>query len=501
MPVKPLFEIKSARVQQLGKQLFENLEFVWEEGEHWAILGNSSLELTGFLETLRGNTIVSAGEIQRHFASEFLNQQTSEGQIRSYRDLIAYVSQTYQLKNRSNLQNFYFQQRFNSSEADDAATVLEYIQENSSQIPGPWTLEKVAKLVRLEQLLESSILKLSNGETRRLALALGLMKQPRIFLMDQPMTGLDAESRKGFGDFLKTIIKSGIHVLITANSQEIPEGITHVAELGGKGILKTWKRKYYPADHTYTRQIPWDLSLLKTLVSPIQRAEQEVIRLVNVRIKYGDKTILNDLNWTVQAGEKWQLKGKNGSGKSTLISLLIGENPQAYSQNFWLFGRKRGTGESIWELKKPIGFVAPELVRFFPANQTVYKVIASGLFDTIGLYRKLTPDQESIVWDWIRVFQLDSVANLMISRAPLDKQRWALLARALVKNPKLLILDEASQGMDEFQRLIFKETIGKLIDYSGITLIFVSHYQEDAPESVDQILDLDQPTFSFLNKL
>ena len=486
-----MLEIKSANVQQFGKQLFEKLEFNWKAGEHWAILGNSGAELTGFLETLRGNTVVSSGEIQRHFASQYLSQKISDGQLHSFRDLMAYVSQKYVLKNRSNLQNFYFQQRFNSSEVDEAATVREYITENSPGIIGFWTLEKVANLLNLEPLLDSSILKLSNGETRRLALALGLMRQPKIFLMDQPMTGLDVASRTAFGDFLETIIDSGVHILITASSHEIPQGITHVAELGGSGIQKIWKREEFPSSFSFSRQIPWDLSLLKNLVSSIRIPKEEVIRLDSVRITYGEKTILNNLNWTIQAGEKWQLKGKNGSGKSTLISLLIGENPQAYSQNFWLFGRKRGSGESIWELKKPIGFVAPELVRYFPANQTVYKVIASGLFDTIGLYKKLTPDQESIVQDWIRFFQLDSVANLLISRTPLDKQRWALLARALVKNPKLLILDEASQGMDEIQRVIFKDTIGKIIDYTGITLIYVSHYQVDIPESVDQVLELD----------
>lgn len=490
MTSKTLLQIENAQVNYLGKATFDQLNFTWIEGQHWAIKGDSGRELTAFLETLRGTTHLPEGRIWRLFAAEYISQKTEEGSVHSFRDLIAYVSQQYRFRNKSNLQNFYFQQRFNSSEADEAATVREYLEENSTTIRGPWTLEKVAKLLRLTPLLDSSILKLSNGETRRLALALGLLRQPKIYLMDQPMTGLDQESRAAFGDFLQAIISEGIHVLITSSSSEIPDGITHVGELKSGGKMEVWERENYSLNKGQNLDLPWNLDVMKVLLEEFPKAENKVIRLENVSIRYGEKTILNQVNWQVNAGERWQLKGKNGSGKSTLISLLIGENPQAYSQNFWLFGRKRGSGESIWELKRPIGFVAPELVRFFPANQTVRKVILSGFFDTMGLFKKTTAEQESKANQWLQLFQLETFANLPIQRIPLEQQRWTLLARALIKAPKLLILDEASQGMDERQRVIFRETVQKILELTPITLIYVSHYQEDIPENVDRIFEL-----------
>lgn len=474
----------------LGKATFDQLNFTWQEGQHWAITGDSGRELTAFLETLRGSTHLPEGRISRTFASEYIAQKSNEGSVHSFRDLIAYVSQQYRFRNKSNLQNFYFQQRFNSSEADEAATVSAYLKENSTPIPGPWTLEKVAALLRLTPLLDSSILMLSNGETRRLALALGLLRQPKIYLMDQPMTGLDQESRATFGDFLKAIISKGIHVLITTSSAEIPEGITHVGELKSSGKIQIWERENYSLNKSQSEDLPWNSDVMKALLEGLPKAENEVIRLENVSIRYGEKSILNQVNWQVNAGERWQLKGKNGSGKSTLISLLIGENPQAYSQNFWLFGRKRGSGESIWDVKRPIGFVAPELVRFFPSNQTVRKVILSGFFDTMGLFKKTTAEQESKMNQWLQLFNLETFANLPIQRIPLEQQRWTLLARALIKAPKLLILDEASQGMDERQRVIFRETVQKILELTPITLIYVSHYQEDIPENVDRIFEL-----------
>ena len=473
-----------------GIPTFDDLTFDWEKGTHWAILGDSGTSLTAFLETIRGNTIISAGKIERQFARHYLVEKQEEGAVHSFRDLISYVSQRYEFRNRSNLQNFYFQQRFNSSESEESATVRETLKEVHPKIQGPWNIENVSSLLRLEGLLDKSLLKLSNGETRRLAIAVGLMRQPKIYLMDQPMTGLDVKSRAEFGKILKVIIAQGVHVLLTTSSTEIPDGITHVVKLNNIGIEERWQASDFHQLSKQEQNFPFDWPLLDSLLPKRSNENPEVIGLKNLSIKYGEKQILKDLNWEVRAGERWLLRGKNGSGKSTLISLLIGENPQAYAQNLWLFGRKRGTGESIWEVKRPTGFVAPELSRFFPTNQTCRKVILSGLFDTMGLFKKVSAEQEVLAETWMKVFQLEAFATVPINRLSLENQRWTLLARALIKQPKLLIFDEASQGMDEFQRRLFKETIQKICELTDITLIYVSHYDEDVPEAVDQILDL-----------
>lgn len=487
-----LLEIENAKVSSRGILRFESLNFKWEQGQNWAVVASSGATLTAFLETLRGNTVVSHGNIKRPFAALYLEEKSEAGEVHSFRDLIAYVSQKYEFRNRSNLQNFYFQQRFNSSESEEAATVLELLSQIKPKVAGPWNLEKVANLLRLDHLLEKSILKLSNGETRRLALALGLMQQPTIYLMDQPMTGLDAQSRKEFGDVLNSITAQGVHVLMTASATEIPEGLSHIAKIEGLGKVELFSRKeFLKTDASDLKRKTFDWKLLEKLVPKNLKSGHEVILLDQVTIRYGDKILLDSVSWKVNSGERWQLKGKNGSGKSTLISLLIGENPQAYAQNLWLFGRKRGTGESIWDIKRPTGFVAPELSRFFPANQTCRKVILSGLFDTIGLFRKVTPDQEKLAKLWLNLFELDQVSELPLNRLSLEHQRWTLLARALIKKPKLLILDEASQGMDEFQRVIFKDTVQQICELSQITLIYVSHYAEDVPEAVNQVFELD----------
>lgn len=485
-----LIQLDHAQVHFRGATLGEKLQFTWKQGEHWAVYGDSGKSLTGLLETLLGKTLLSQGSLETPFARDYTEQQSQAGQVHSFRDLIALVSQDYPIRNKAGLQNFYYQQRFNSADVNDTITVGSYLQSIPTTRKGPWTTEKVAQLLRLHHLLDASLLMLSNGETRRLSLAAGLLRQPLLYLMDQPLTGLDQESRTAFGDFLAACIQANIHVLLTTTSSEIPAQITHIAYLKDSGALQNWERTKFDPQTTPVQVSSWDLApILPTLASyPVYSGP--VVSLEEVSIRYGHTLILDRLNWNIQSGERWRLRGKNGSGKSTLISLLIGENPQAYSQNFSLFGKKRGSGESIWELKKPIGFVAPELSRYFPRNQSLRKVILSGLFDTLGLFKSVTPEQEALARSWMEAFQLQDLSEKYFYELSLAQQRWALLARALIKKPQLLILDEASQGLDEQQRALFKNTLQDLLHRLPIAVIYVSHYEEDVPPCVDLELAL-----------
>jgi molybdate transport system ATP-binding protein len=487
-----ILSVHNATIRHLDKVIFEELNFEWEEGEHWAIIGRAGAEQTLFLETIMGKTLVTKGEVVRPFAEVYQKEMSNLGKVNSFRDLIATVSQQYIFRNKSNVQNFYYQQRFNSMESEETATVLEYLSNVQQDQQGPWTLQKVLQLMQLDALKYKSLIKLSNGETRRLAIGAALMKNPRVLLMDQPMTGLDAKTRESFDVVIKQIIGSGIHLMMTTNSHEIPENISHVAVLGEKMIIKAGPRKDFDFRHEDGHGIAGiDQDILAQLLLKNENIQNSpIIDLRNVRVKYGEKMILDQVNWTVLPDEKWVLKGENGKGKSTLISLIIGENPQAYANDIWLFGRKRGSGESIWDIKRNIGFVAPELSRFFPLNQTCLKVVLSGLFDTMGLFKKVTKEQEVLAINWLKLFGLQNLSQKLFKQVSLEEQRFVLLARALIKKPSLLVLDEASQGMDAYQRALFKSIIDQVCHITPLTLIYVSHYQEDIPDAVDKVFQL-----------
>lgn len=487
-----LISIQKATVRQFDKVVFENLDFEWETGQHWAILGQSGVELTAFLDTLLGKTMVTSGRIQRSFAKEYQEQKSEAGEVNSFRDLITTVSQQYTFKNKSNLGNFYYQQRFNSMESDEALTVEDYLKNIEVKVPGPWSLSKVIRFMNLEHLKDKSLIKLSNGETRRLSFATALIKNPKILLMDQPLTGLDKETRGDFGGMLSDIIASGIHVLMSTHHDEIPSGITHVAILGENKISNADKAERIKGVHQSLRfENDVDPEFVKRLlVKNSAFSFQKILEFKNTAVRYGDKQILDGINWTILPNEKWALKGENGAGKSTLLSLVLGENPQAYANEIWLFDRKRGSGESIWDIKKQIGFVAPELSRFFPPNQTCIKVVLSGLFDTMGLFKKVSQDQEKLAMDWLGLFHLENIANRLLSQVSLENQRFILLARALIKNPELLVLDEAAQGMDDLQRVRFRETVDLVCKILPVSMIYVSHYEEDIPKCVNKIFRL-----------
>jgi molybdate transport system ATP-binding protein len=213
--------------------------------------------------------------------------------------------------------------------------------------------------------------------------------------------------------------------------------------------------------------------------------------LQNVSVAYGDKKILSNINWQINRGDRWLLKGVNGAGKSTLISLITGDHPQAYANNVFLFDKKRGSGESIWDIKKKIGFVSPELHWYFDKTISVYNAIASGFFDTIGVYKKLSDEQHNIVQQWLSFLNLTLKSQFSLSTLSTSQQRLTLLARALVKNPSLLILDEPYQGLDEQQVKDFVALVDALCNQSNKTLIYVSHYDNEIPNCVNSALVLE----------
>src|SRR5690606_6905278 len=192
--------------------------------------------------------------------------------------------------------------------------------------------------------------------------AAALMKNPKLLLLDQPLTGLDTASRKEFGKWLKAITDSGIRVIITTRAGEIPDTISHVGVLENSKFRHMMKRADFDSvnfkrDRHQEKVFDRLAALIKVYSLPEFR---QLVHMKDVHIQYREKVILDRVNWEVKHGERWALKGHNGAGKSTLLSLIFGENPQAYANNIVLFDKKRGTGESIWDIKKPTGFVAAE---------------------------------------------------------------------------------------------------------------------------------------------
>ncbi len=207
-----------------------------------------------------------------------------------------------------------------------------------------------------------------------------------------------------------------------------------------------------------------------------------------MNVSYGERAILRDVSWTVRAGERWAVLGPNGSGKTTLLSLLCGDHPQAYANDLWLFGRKRGSGESIWDIKRHIGLVSPELHLYFSEPLTAFQTAATGFFDVLAR-RPTTLAQDALVRSLFDEFGLTDLGERPFARLSLGEQRLVLLLRALVKRPPLLILDEPFQAIDTRLTARVRDWLDHRLGPDQ-TLLFVSHHIEEIPRTVDRRLRL-----------
>ncbi|MBD1362779.1 ATP-binding cassette domain-containing protein [Mucilaginibacter sp. ZT4R22] len=486
-----LFSLNKIIVKFAGHTAINQLSFAVNKGQHWVLTGNSGSGKSVLLQVIAGNISISGGTL----AYNFTNGQGKPAI--DFHPYIAFAGARHHFKNLANTSNFYYQQRYNSSDSEDALTAEQYLQviKPNTHSPVYWVFEKTIAALNLQHLRDKQVIKLSNGETKRLMIAAALLKNPTLLLLDNPLTGLDAATRQYFNTLLGEISASGITLVMATSAHEIPDVISNVAVLDNGIITKTLNKQQFLADlESHPEKPNVDTDALKALISTNAKPHNyaEIVAMNNVVIRYGEKTILNHINWSVNPGERWALLGPNGAGKSTLLSLLNGDNPQAYANDIVLFDKKRGTGESIWDIKSKIGFVSPELYQYFPTDNSCLQVIESGFYDTLGLFRQSSPTKAALALSWMKALEIDKYARVLLKNIPASAQRLCLLARALIKNPALLIFDEPCQGLDDHQQLHFKTVVDTICSISNVTLIYVTHYQHEIPDSVDKVLRLDK---------
>lgn len=457
-----------------GIDILKNINLTIQPNEQWAIIGKSGSGKTTLAHTLTGK-IFHSGTVSFHLPNHH------------HANRILLIEQQHHFKNRSNTSDFYYQQRYNSLNAADTITVQEALE--------PFVKEKPTtnwiNLLHLTPLLQEPLIQLSNGENKRLQLAKALYLDPAVVVMDNPFVGLDVEGRQTLHRIIDTIVTSGIAVILITPPQELPNSITHVAVLENGALVQAGKREDWQQPAPVLNPGIPAVSIKKLHAYGDNNHFTAAVKMVNITVRYGDKTILNNINWQVNKGERWVISGANGAGKSTLLSLITADNPQAYANELYLFDQRRGSGESIWDIKRRIGFVSPELHLYFDRGTSCFDVIASGLFDTIGLFKRLAAGQQEQVNSWIELLQLKALQHRPLFQLSLGQQRMVLLARALVKNPPLLILDEPCQGLDDEQISYFKQLINQLCETFNTTLLYVSHYSKDRPECITHVATLE----------
>jgi molybdate transport system ATP-binding protein len=470
--------VTNIKITWLAKAVLDNISFTLNKDEHLLITG-----VSGSGKTLLAKAI--AGKIFHEGTIAFHDINGSAAQPH-----IIMVDQHYHFKNRSNVSTFYYQQRFNSMDAQDAATVREELKNcvETDNYPSQAETDNYLSLLDLAHRIDAPLLQLSSGEHKRFQIIKALLQKPDVLILDEPFVGLDNETRKKLKALINELAANGTTFIIICDHADAPSAITHVAYLQDGHL-----QEFAPvASFDFLPSVSSNTVAKKAIPSnPLTPDFTTTIEMKNVSVKYGEKQILQDVSWRVNRGEKWLLKGHNGAGKSTLLSLVTGDNPQAYANEIYLFDKRRGSGESIWDIKKNIGYVSPELQWYFDNTVNCFQAVASGLFDTIGLFKHLNKEQEEQVNKWLDYFELTAYGSKLLSALSASQQRLALLARAMVKNPPLLILDEPCQGLHQIQKNNFIELVDALCEDDQRTLIYVSHYAEEVPAAVNKMILLE----------
>lgn len=468
--IKPVVHIVNFNLKFQHKSVLKNLCWTINIGENWLLSGPSG----------SGKTVLAKAIAQQ--PHRYGNIELNFNESSSLPAMVYYVANWFQFKDLEGQSNFYYQQRYNKQSTETTATVTAELENFGRKHNLHFEeVEVILNALGFSEQKSSTLIQLSSGEHKKLQLIKAIWLKPQLLILDLPYNGLDTASRTNLNNLLEEISAQGTQLILISNEEELPNCINRIAEIeNGQLVDVTTEIRKMTYFESTSYPVPTFLNDNKRATS-----DKEIIKMVDVNISYGDKQVLKNINWKVKAGEKWVLQGHNGSGKSTLLSLICGDHPQAYANNFYLFGHKRGSGESIWEIKERIGLISPELHWYFDPSATVWESIISGFYDSSGLFCDPGYTKKNQADELITYFGLEEYKYTLMNELPLGKQRLALLGRTIIKNPELLILDEPCQGLDQQQTKHFNKLVDELCE-NGATLIYVGHFESQLPNCIEK---------------
>jgi len=474
-----LFRLDRATVvRPTGETVFEDLSWTVRDGENWAIVGPVGSGKTSLTEVLLGTLRVASGTAEWPLVER----------LRAAGRAIAWPSQVVArvgFKEESRLFSYgrhYYQQRFNFIEPQDDFTLDQFLR--SGPAVGEVEFARVTARLGVADLLPLSFIKLSSGQTRRVRIARALLAHPEILILDEPFAGLDVNGRAEVRSLLERLSAEGTRLILIAALEQLPDSVTHVLELTDRRVTFCGPRTEFRPQSTEPAQVESRSS------DPAQLLAPPIIELKDVNVTHGGLPILRNVNWTVRAGERWAVLGPNGAGKTTLLSLICGDHPQAYSNDVTVFGQRRGGGESIWDVKRRIGLVSPEVHVYFSEPLTAGRAAATGFFDVL-VSRPTTPQQDARVLELFEYFNIADLLERPFGRLSTGQQRIVLLIRSLVKNPPLVILDEPFQALDQGTIEKARAFIDERLSVDT-TVLFVTHNESELPRTANRRLQLDR---------
>lgn len=475
MTPRKLVEIRSGIAANEAFAMAEPVDMTIFSGEQIAVIGDNAAGKTRFVEMISATNRLQGNTISYDFYPSTRHYVSDNVKYVAFKDSYGTADAGY-----------YHQLRWNHMEVDPETPTVREVLGRYRTPESAAEMDRYVEMFRLDALLDRYTITLSSGELRKMMLTRVLSTAPRILIVDNPYIGLDAAARSQLTAAFELLAKSRdiTLVLVLARVEELPDFITHVIPVEGLKVLPKLTASEFLASRPRTERP------LRTPLAATASSSDEVVRLRDVNVVYEGRHIIKDLSWCVRRGEHWALTGENGSGKSTLLSMICADNPMGYACDMDLFGRRRGTGETIWDIKRNIGYMSPEMHRSYKKDIPALDIVSSGIFDTVGLFHKPSPEQREICRVWMERFGIAHLASRSFLKLSSGEQRLCILARAFVKSPSLLILDEPMHGLDENNRNRVRAIIEEYCADPSRTLIMVTHYLDELPSCIDHSLVL-----------
>lgn len=451
-------------IEVRGRKLLEKITLLIEDNDHWVILGAN-----GSGKSLLGKLISDESEGKTGYVS-----------FEKEKSILDYERE----HDETDFLNY----------PDPGRSASEYILQS---VADRTLLHDLATQFHFSELLERGLKYLSSGEMRKVIIAEALMSHPGLLILDEPFDGLDVQSREDLTSLLIRLSRDKIQIVLLLNRfSEIPPFISHIGYMQDKRLILQGTSQQMLNSEELKRLHYFHGKIPEALPSPIINDDnlykgEILVNMNNIRVAYGEKVVLDGLSWQLKRHEHWKIVGPNGVGKSTMLSLISGDNPQAYANDLTLFGMKRGSGETVWDIKKHLGIVSSSFQTSYRVKTSVLLTVISGFYDSVGVYSKYSEQEEKKAMEWLGLIHLDHKARSPLHNLSFGEQRMVLIVRAMVKHPPLLILDEPCQGLDEINRYMVLKLIDIIAGQSGTTLLFVSHHNEDKIESINRELLLE----------
>ena len=483
-PASALIAFEAVSLRIGASRILEGISWRVRRGEQWVVLGPNGAGKSTLLGAVAGRVPAVAGRIYR------------SGEVGG-RSAVGYVS--FDLQRRI-LQRDVDRDEARCFSADSSrrAPVRSLLFCDGKGEQGALRGPDLIGRFRIGHLMDREIQALSSGEMRKVLIARALVGKPGLLILDEPFDGLDSTAREDLAAMVDILIGAGQPVILATNRlEEIPQGASHVLGLKEGRVMFSGPRaallQAASLDRLYGVPVatsPGPASGSALSAAPDRGDRQPLVEMRKVTVRYGPLTVVENLDWVIRRGENWALVGPNGSGKSTLVRMISGDHLQAYANEISLFGRRRGSGESIWQIKEKIGLVSFELQVGYQVDISALSVVVSGFYSSIGLYRIADRKRRRAAFGWMASLGIEHLAPKQFAHLSQGQQRMVLLARAMVKGPLLLLLDEPCQGLDPFNRRMVFDVVEAIGRQARTQILLVTHFENEIPGCIHHILRL-----------